>query len=96
MQQKRGKSTRRFTYLQQNFMGTIKEGEFIFLSHPFILIQLWMRMVFPDQRYAPGDYVILAGPTPEEAISIKIDDEAEVFKVPEGEVIDIGEKTLSY
>jgi len=62
--------------------------------HPYTIMDAYG--VFQINDMPPGDYVLLAGPNPEEAITIKNDDVAEVFKVPEGEVIDIGEKTLSY
>ena len=52
--------------------------------------------VFQINDMPPGDYVVLAGPNPEEAITIKNQNEAQVFNVPDGEVIDIGEKKLSW
>jgi hypothetical protein len=74
------------------------QGKGVFFLEPSIHPHTVMDAdgVFQINDMPPGDYVILAGPNPEEAISIKIDDVAEVFRVSEGEVIDIGEKTLSY
>ena len=79
------------------FTGDDK-GQGIYVLEPSIHphTELDASGLFQLTDMPPGKYVLVIGPSPEEALVYKDGEKARVIDVPEGEVTDIGEITLKW
>lgn len=74
------------------------QGQGIYVLEPSIHphSELDPNGLFQLTDMPPGKYVLVIGPSPEEALVYKDGDKTRVIEVPEGEVVDIGEITLKW
>ncbi len=75
-----------------------EQGEGIYVLepsiHPYTTVD--PGGFFQINDMPPGEYVLVVGPSPEEAIAVRKDDKATIYKVVEGDVLDIGSINLSW
>jgi hypothetical protein len=74
------------------------QGQGIYVLEPSIHphTELDANGLFQMADMPPGKYVLVIGPSPEEALVFKDGDKTRVIDVPEGEVTDVGEITLKW
>ena len=75
------------------FYSTGKEDEGFFIlepsEHPGA--QVLAGGLFYVENVPPAQYVIVIGPTPDEALAVQSGDRPQIFEVLEGEILDVGE-----
>lgn len=75
-----------------------EQGEGIYVLepsiHPYTTVEA--GGFFQINNMPPGEYVLVIGPSPEEAITVRRDAKAVIYKVAAGDVTDIGSIHLSW
>lgn len=74
------------------------QGQGIYVLEPSIHPHTEMESggLFQLDDMPPGKYVLVVGPSPEEALVFKDGEKARVIAVPADEVVDVGEITLKW
>jgi hypothetical protein len=82
-------------YLAPFYAGE-QEDEGIFVLEPTVhpSVEVGPGGAFQLGTIPPGQYVIIMGPGPENALAIQSDDRPQVFEVVAGEILEIGEIDL--
>lgn len=75
-----------------------EQGQGIYVLEPSIHPNTTVQHggVFQINNMPPGDYVLIIGPTPEEAVVVRDNGDARIIHVPAGEVTEVGSIELRW